>query len=147
MAVKKSKRRRGRRPVVNRVVVVEPSKHIGARIVDLLISSGYAASSTTSIDVAAALVRTQSIDVVLINLSEYSSACLSRLAQALESRCDVHLVATLSIVSARRRRRSRVGEVSEGPATPSSSWREGTFCVRFWSPRQLNQGLNNRPLN
>jgi response regulator RpfG family c-di-GMP phosphodiesterase len=121
----------------NRVVVVDGSEEICRLRVERLASRGYEAITAVSIQMAIALLRARAVDTIVINLSAFSSATLSHLAQIMHLHRDVDLIATVSVVAAPGRARRR----------RPSQWRRATYCFRFSSPEQLDEGLNGHAMN
>jgi DNA-binding NtrC family response regulator len=78
------------------ILVVDPSADSRLASVDPLIDEGYDLVATGSIDSACALVSTARPVVVLVNLSAFSVASLTRLGQALSARSKVRILGMIS---------------------------------------------------
>lgn len=121
---------------------------VGRAIVQVLLERGYSACETSSIDVAAALVRSGCVDMVLVNLSEYPAAALSYLARIVEEKGTVSLVATV-VISALRRRdgRRRRPTAGAGATEPLLLWRQRIACFTFAAAKLLEERLKGHPCN
>jgi hypothetical protein len=75
---------------------VDPSAESRLASVDPLVEEGYDLLATSSIDAACALISTGRPMLVLVNLSVFSVASLSRLGQALSVRPNVRILAMVS---------------------------------------------------
>jgi PleD family two-component response regulator len=78
------------------ILVVDPAVESRLAAVDPLVEEGYDLVATGSMDAACALVSTGRPDLVLVNLSAFSVASLTRLGQALSSRGNVRILGLVS---------------------------------------------------
>jgi hypothetical protein len=111
-------------PEVRRVVLLAPIGGVQRAIERELLELGFGVMCATSIEAALAFVGTAEVEAVVVQLSRFSTAALTKLTRGLLPHPDVFLVGGVSVVLAGH-----------------SSWTATIRWSGFRSPWQLSAGL------
>ena len=128
------------------IVVVVPSPPLRQRIVDELALGGHRAWSTGSIEETLELVETGEVDAVVLHVSAFSTAIVSRLAGAIRKQGSVSLIASVSVVSVVQRRRG-VRKLDRVAVQEPPRWQTSVYWLPLSRTDHLGRGLYGCVLN